>query len=353
MARWRIVAGACALVGSVLFGAGQSARAVEPPPPIIADGLGINDHGDVVAFVDFDGVRKRFMRIAPDRRLTEIALPGGYPDWSGLPRGVWNGAQINGLNNDDALVVTRYPSQYLVRANGQATPLSGGFVHALNNRTEMIQTTDDGQQVRVIRANGSTRWNVNVAPAFLYSQPALNDAGEAVVTTTLDGSVEVPLFIDAHGGQHPLPLGDYTSAEPLAINNRGDVAGFAYDDSRFDYVVWSKGKAPRVLGPVSEFRLPSVINDHGQILIGRSNAMVYDRGAFITLKQPGQTALIAYDMNESGVVVGVGKTATTLYEGFAWNRHQGQVKLGPPTGDRARCGIRVAEIVCAGDVTTR
>jgi hypothetical protein len=171
-----------------------------------------------------------------------------------------------------------------------------------------------------------------------------------VFSTTTDFQSDVPIFVDARGRQHVLPLGSYTGAAPVLINNRGDIVGYAYDTSAVDWVIWPRRAAPQRIGPAEFNNFAIAMNDRREILFGQSDAEVYRNGEFHPLAQPGQTRTFAYDMNESGVVVGVARTATSLWEGFAWTRRQGQVKLGPPANGRSRCGVKIGEITCAGNV---
>jgi probable HAF family extracellular repeat protein len=164
-----------------------------------------------------------------------------------------------------------------------------------------------------------------------------------------------------HGKMTPLPtLPGGNSAQAIAINNRGQVAGFAENDTlasrpcaqpfqvlRFEAVIWGPNpdeirKLPPLPGDTVGFALS--INDKGQV-VGSSgicpntttafpvygpHAVLWDTDGSVTdLGNLGGTMVnVAAGINNRGQVVGAAEVKGGNVHAFLWTKDTGMKDLG-------------------------
>ena len=197
----------------------------------------------------------------------------------------------------------------------------------------------------------------------------INDRGEAVgMSETADPDPNgedicgfgthltcVP-FLWRDGHMSALPTLGGNNGEAGAINNRGEVVGFAEDGSVDSTcqasktnnrtqlpVLWKDGKAdalPRVGGDVDGFAL--AINDQGQVVgdtgtcAGASHAVLWENGEARALASLGSWA-VAQTLNERGEIAGYAGNSGGGFSAVVWrNGADGAVtNLGILPGDSA------------------
>jgi len=182
-------------------------------------------------------------------------------------------------------------------------------------------------------------------------------------------------FLWQDGVMNPLPTLGGNNGEATAINNRGEVAGFAENSSpdpgcptpqvlHFKPVVWEKGvihKLPTLGGDPDGVAF--MINDNGQTVGASGNcatfnpidlynlvpvhALLWEKGKATDLGNlGGQTGQaggnIALDINNQGQVVGNSDLpGDTTFHAFLWTRRTGMQDLGTLSGDVASLSISI------------
>jgi len=173
----------------------------------------------------------------------------------------------------------------------------------------------------------------------------------------------------------PLPTLGGNNGEATAINNRGEVAGFAENSSpdpgcpapqvlHFKPVVWEKGvihKLPTLGGHPDGVAF--MINENGQAVGGSGtcvtfnpidlynlvpvHALLWEKGKATDLGNLGGTTgqaggNIALDINNQGQVVGNSDLAgDTTFHAFLWTKRTGTQDLGTLSGDVASLSISI------------
>jgi probable HAF family extracellular repeat protein len=174
-------------------------------------------------------------------------------------------------------------------------------------------------------------------------------------------------FLWQDGVMNPLPTLGGNNGEATAINNRGEVAGFAENSSpdpgcpapqvlHFKPVVWERGvihKLPTLGGDPDGVAF--MINDNGQAVGASGNcatfnpidlynlvpvhALLWEKGKATDLGNlGGQTGQaggnIALDLNNQGQVVGNSDLpGDTTFHAFLWTKRTGMQDLGTLSGD--------------------
>ena len=182
-------------------------------------------------------------------------------------------------------------------------------------------------------------------------------------------------FESASGVMNPLPTLGGNNGEATAINNRGEVAGFAENSTpdpgcpapqvlHFNPVVWKKGvihELPTLGGDPDGVAF--MINDNGQA-VGASgtcatfnpinlynlvpvHALLWENGKATDLGNLGGTTgqaggNIAFDINNLGQVVGNSDLpGDTTFHAFLWTRKTRMQDLGTLSGDVASLSISI------------
>ena len=174
-------------------------------------------------------------------------------------------------------------------------------------------------------------------------------------------------FLWQDGVMTPLPTLGGNNGEATAINNRGEVAGFAENSSpdpgcpapqvlHFKPVIWENGKVNQLhtLGGDPD-GVAFMINDNGQAVGASGNcatfnpidlynlvpvhALLWEKGKAIDLGSLGGTTgqaggNIALDINNQGQVVGNSDLpGDTTFHAFLWTRKTRMQDLGTLSGD--------------------
>ena len=182
-------------------------------------------------------------------------------------------------------------------------------------------------------------------------------------------------FLWQDGGMIQLRTLGGNNGEATAINNRGEVAGFAENSTpdpgcpapqvlRFEPVIWENGRVNRLhtLGGDPD-GVAFMINDNGQA-VGASgicatfnpidlynlvpvHALLWEKGKATDLGNLGGTTgqaggNIALDINNQGQVVGNSDLpGDTTFHAFLWTRRTGMQDLGTLSGDVASLSISI------------
>ena len=178
-------------------------------------------------------------------------------------------------------------------------PVTGGSPRAINNRGDVIGAASFGDQSFVgflwNRRTGFHFFGSNVSPVDI------NDRGQIVGSRSScapgGGSCAVSGFLwTARDG-----FRDLGSLIPVAINNRGEIAGSCRETRR--PCVWYRGATRVVGGPIMYV---SAINDRGDVvggtfdLEGPLDALMISRKGTVVNLGPG----VAIDVNNARIVAG-------------------------------------------------
>ena len=182
-------------------------------------------------------------------------------------------------------------------------------------------------------------------------------------------------FQSANGVMTPLPTLGGNNGDATAINNRGEIAGFAENATpdpacpapqvlQFEPVIWENGvihKLPTIGGDPDGVAF--MINDNGQA-VGASgicttfnpinlynlvpvHALLWEKGKATDLGNLGGTTgqaggNIALDINNQGRVVGNSDlSGDTTFHAFLWTRRTGMQDMGTLSGDVASLSISI------------
>jgi probable HAF family extracellular repeat protein len=121
---------------------------------------------------------------------------------------------------------------------------------------------------------------------------------------------------------------------PLAINDRGQIAGFLeFSDGTHHLFLWDQLSGIRDLGPVSG---SISLNNAGQIAAtfqdpnNNQRAFIWDPNTGRTiLPTPGGDYSFIYEINNRGQAVGDAKTSTGVRHAFIWDKVNGICDLTP------------------------
>jgi probable HAF family extracellular repeat protein len=162
---------------------------------------------------------------------------------------------------------------------------------------------------------------------------AVNAQGVAAGTVT-SGRITLPARRDLDGSWHTLSA---TSAQVVAINANGAVAGYRGAGTTATALVWSNGAET----PIASGAVATGMNDHGTIvghLTGLSTSgrgFIWANGAMQIIEMPG-AAVHPTGINNLGVVVGTIDSGLPASRAFTWKDGQFTLLPAPPEGTHAR-----------------
>jgi len=218
-------------------------------------------------------------------------------------------------------------------------------------------------------AIGVNQWGQAVGEAqTLSSDPKGEDfCGFAALGLPSSGTTCLP-FLWQNGAMNPLPTLGGNNGAANQINNRGEVAGMAENDTpdpncpptgsqklQFKPVVWKNGKVQELpTHPADPDGNALAINDYGQVAGGSGactafspisltnllplHALLWDDGKATDLGNLGGTGhgngIEAVNLNNHGQVVGNSDvTGDANFHAFLWTRETGMQDLGTLPGD--------------------
>jgi hypothetical protein len=232
------------------------------------------------------------------------------------------------------------------------------FVTAINNRSEIVGRS------ALVNENGAYRAVRWTATNRLIPLPATTGIGQTFAADINDynvtagsgnraDTVENLLVWDAAG--RPTNLGSFGTDIAFASynNNRGDIAGML-DTLRptISAFLWSPGKGVARIGTRT---VTHQLNEIGEV-VGRNygvsgdipRAFLFSRArGFVDLHPRGLVASEANDVNDYGVVVGLGQRTPGLNSAYRWTRSGGPVDLNtrllnPPAGLVVRSALAIS-----------
>ena len=183
-----------------------------------------------------------------------------------------------------------------------------------------------------------------------------------------------------YGVMVPLPTLGGNNGEANQVNRRGDVAGFAENNTldpscpapqkfQFEPVIWQQGEIQQLptLGGDPD-GVAMAINDNGQVAgasgtcapfnqntllnIQPNHALLWETGTVTDLGNLGGTAKgfgnLSFNINNQGQVIGVsGVRGDANFHGFLWTKATGMQDLGTLPGDANSTAIGIND---SGDV---
>jgi probable HAF family extracellular repeat protein len=199
-------------------------------------------------------------------------------------------------------------------AAGNPTPIRDGaiepqFARALNNSGQVVGTLD---HVGYVWKAGKLK-SLGTLGGSTSSPEAINDKGWIVGSSTVaDGSAHAFVYRQGHMEDLNWP---YTLSYAEGVNSHGHIAGWSGESIYSSHAILDNGTTITDLG-----RHTSAlgINDFDQVVgtmtvNGGGHAFIYTHGHLYDLNtlldstsDPGWQIDVAYDINDSGVIVGWG-----------------------------------------------
>lgn len=216
------------------------------------------------------------------------------------------------------------PSHAFLWSHGDMIDLGtlGGVDSAatdINDRGEVVGVSalPDGARHAVLWRHGSPTDLGTLGGSFSFAT-AMNDAGQVVgFSTTAPGSFELHAFSWRAGTMTDLGLLDGGFARAYDVNDRGQVVGDSAVDAMNSVPVrWQRD---RMIGLSTDFGQGSAINDRGQVtgyFFGGHGSFLWSHGRLTDLGAlSGSTFTQAFGINNRGAVVG-----SSDFDAFLWQR---------------------------------
>lgn len=202
--------------------------------------------------------------------------------------------------------------------------LGGGYsqAYAINNLGQIVgESTTASGAFHAFLYSGGTMQDLGT-PATSSRATGLNDSGQIVgrfydVTTN-----NYRAFVYSDGVMHDIfgpsspGASYYFNSVAYDINNKGQVVGLLSGNKEPLGVSGYMSSGTTAVGSTRMPKTtPSAINDAGQMVgVGPSGAFVSDKGSITQLTQ----AYSAWDINESGVVVGAASDGAGGHYAYSW-----------------------------------
>ncbi|MEO7715202.1 MAG: hypothetical protein ABIY70_03290 [Capsulimonas sp.] len=305
-----------------MFGVAPASLKAEQTDFLVGSPLRVNNLALLASAVPV-----RFV-VAPSRYSYTRYDPKGLPPVGGSE--MHNGV-LNNKSQFASYIIANGTYPY-VSAINRAIPLNG-----YNNATEAWSVNDSG-----IIAGSSAGWasywdkdgdihNLGTLPRFAYcAARSINNRGEvagyAWNADAPEGSTDfrntAHAFLWSHGRMHDLgvPSG-YISSRAYAINNRGQVAGWLLTKSGQTHAMFWQDGMIHDLGtfPGGQTSVANAINDAGQVVgssqrqDGSVTACLWQNGRMLDLGLlPGDVYSRALGINELGQIVGESRRDTNV-----------------------------------------
>jgi hypothetical protein len=188
--RAAVAAATIALASSALSIRPATSQTDTGPPPFIADVVGINGRGEMLAFVQKTRSDRGFYRIDWNAKLTETPLLDPEPDWAQLRDGFWNVPTPEGPNEVGDVLVKSFRSgtAELRAADGSTVALPHGLPASFGPRSHVAYVSGavdyPPTDITVYDRQGRQLWHATSGrPALLWSPVELNGTGGAAFTS--------------------------------------------------------------------------------------------------------------------------------------------------------------------------
>ncbi|CAI7973511.1 Extracellular HAF [Frankia sp. Hr75.2] len=163
------------------------------------------------------------------------------------------------------------------------------------------------------------------APDYLGSPrihpQGINDLGEVVGYGILGGPQPLQAFVWSHGKITLLPA---PGADPglssfgLALNNRGQVAGYTTIGGVKHSIIWDGGSFKDISAPGGD-SYPIAVNDNGQaLLVEQGKSYIWSAGSRVPVEPFNVTATVG--LNNSGQIFGSGSDDGGPEKAFIWSQ---------------------------------
>ncbi len=233
------------------------------------------------------------------------------------------------------------------------------FVTAINNRSEIVgrsALTNENGAYRAVRWTATNRLIPLPAPTGIVQTFASDINDNKVTVGSGDQTSGASSVLRWDAAARPTNLGGFGTSVAFASynNNRGEIAGMldTLSPSTSSAFLWTPGRGPVRIGTRT---VTHQLNEIGQV-VGRNygptgdipRAFLYSRtSGLVDLHPRGLVASEANDVNDDGVVVGLGQRVLGLNTAYRWTRAGGPVDLNtrllnPPEGLVVRSAIAIS-----------
>ena len=233
--------------------------------------------------------------------------------------------------------------QYMITGLGSLGGASSA--QAVNNAGQVVGVSylGDGSYHAFLWQQASGMVDLGVLPGGAPSSATrINDLGQVVGTSGLAGQNSPRGFTwNAQTGMSQVGVG--LSAEPMAVNNLGQIAGYASADgflqSNFGFVYSPQGGLSSVsVSGVTTYGVEAMDDKGDMVVFGPQSStslFVAPGQEPIEISGGGLTEATAVAMNASGVVVGSASSSPNGdAHAFVWSESTGMVDITPvPGGD--------------------
>ena len=219
---------------------------------------------------------------------------------------------------------------------------------------EMIDTVTDRRAAFIWNERTGIR-ELDVSLGGALSLPkGINRSGQ-IVGASQTATGEFHAFLrDVNGDVLDLGSfeeGDYSSA--VAVNDRGQVAGFRSNGAIFEAFLWDERHGKRILEHGALTLYPADINGHGTIVGGAnedpSRALRWTKREGLrdlgSLSGGVETYATATAINLSGAIVGASVSTTGAPHAFVWSRRSGMRDLNDLIDPSSDLGTRAVLVI--------
>jgi probable HAF family extracellular repeat protein len=319
--------------------------------------LAINQFGQVAGYSDYAGNSQVWRTFLYSNGVTQnLGTLGTFPGAYSWAAALNNAGQVVGNAN----VVQVGPPHAFLYSNGVMRDL--GTIFAGGDRSEARGINNAGQIVGWAATTSSISGNDFPWHAFIYSNGVardlgtidnapgnsfalgINNAGQVVGWSDTKAPVGSHAFLYSNGVMHDLGTfgGIYSAA--FAINDLGQVVGYADTPTELHAFLYSNGVMYDLGTLGGDFSIAQAINEFGQI-VGYSttssnpnsdHAFLFSDGVMVDLNtlippNSGWELTGAYGINDSGQIVGVGRFDGSDFRAFLLTPQQAESIPEPGT----------------------
>jgi probable HAF family extracellular repeat protein len=208
----------------------------------------------------------------------------------------------------------------------------------INARGDIVGAYTSSGVTRGFRWSDGVLTTIDYPGAVSTDARGINAQGDIVGTYRLAGEPRVNVhgyLLSRHGEFSPVDFPGHTSTIPQRITANGLILGCRHDADTMETMRGIVMDAKDLSGDGSEIDAFASMNNgassDGRLIVGLYTDMDTNRGRgyllyrgseFVPFDVPGSTFTAAWDVNPSGVVVGVYRDAGNIQHGFVWSGAQ-------------------------------